>query len=166
MTDSTPVLQYARQYISCDAVSKSLNALCHCRTVAKSTWSDCWFTFLCSSGYIYTVGYIVLSQGCDLMLPTLSVPREMESTLLIRLTVDYTLLLHPRCEFSSKLSWEASDAVGLHRVQIVDAATGSNTISLPLTTAIEIAFSPKGTFLSTWERPSEIYCVSNSQSVS
>lgn len=40
----------------------------------------------------------------------------------------------------------------------MDAATGSNTISLPLTTAVEIAFSPKGTFLSTWERPSELCC--------
>ncbi|KAK4699480.1 translation initiation factor 2A, partial [Phenoliferia sp. Uapishka_3] len=38
-------------------------------------------------------------------------------------------------------------------VQILDASTASVVVEIPLKTAIDISFSPKGTHLSTWERP-------------
>ena len=40
-------------------------------------------------------------------------------------------------------------------VAIVDASVGHVLTSLPLTTVYDLAFSPKGTYLSTWERPSK-----------
>ncbi|KAH8903693.1 translation initiation factor eIF-2A [Coniochaeta sp. PMI_546] len=40
-------------------------------------------------------------------------------------------------------------------VNVVDASVGHILTSLPLTTVYDLAFSPKGTYLSTWERPSK-----------
>ncbi|OIW26460.1 translation initiation factor eIF-2A [Coniochaeta ligniaria NRRL 30616] len=40
-------------------------------------------------------------------------------------------------------------------VTIVDASVGHVLATLPLTTVYDLAFSPKGTYLSTWERPSK-----------
>lgn len=40
-------------------------------------------------------------------------------------------------------------------VTIVDASVGHVLTSLPLTTVYDLAFSPKGTYLSTWERASK-----------
>ena len=39
------------------------------------------------------------------------------------------------------------------RVQILDASTAVVVVDIPLKSAIDISFSPKGTHLSTWERP-------------
>lgn len=40
-------------------------------------------------------------------------------------------------------------------VVVVDASVGHELTSLPLTLVYELSFSPRGTFLSTWERPSK-----------
>lgn len=40
-------------------------------------------------------------------------------------------------------------------VTVVDASVGHILTSLPLTTVYDLAFSPKGTYLSTWERPAK-----------
>jgi translation initiation factor 2A len=40
-------------------------------------------------------------------------------------------------------------------VSIVDVSAGAVLSSLPLTTVYELGFSPRGTFLSTWERPAK-----------
>jgi translation initiation factor 2A len=40
-------------------------------------------------------------------------------------------------------------------VTVVDASVGHDLTTLALPTVYELAFSPKGTFLSTWERPSK-----------
>ncbi|KXX82421.1 Eukaryotic translation initiation factor 2A [Madurella mycetomatis] len=40
-------------------------------------------------------------------------------------------------------------------VVVVDASVGHVVTSLPLTLVYELSFSPRGTFLSTWERPSK-----------
>lgn len=39
------------------------------------------------------------------------------------------------------------------RVKVVDASTGCLLHSLPLPNAHEVAFSPNGSYLNTWERP-------------
>ncbi|KAH8888602.1 translation initiation factor eIF-2A [Thozetella sp. PMI_491] len=40
-------------------------------------------------------------------------------------------------------------------VSIVDASTGNVLTSLPITTVYELGFSPRGSFLGTWERPAK-----------
>lgn len=40
-------------------------------------------------------------------------------------------------------------------VSVVDASTGQVLASLPLTAVYELGFSPRGTFIATWERPSK-----------
>jgi translation initiation factor 2A len=40
-------------------------------------------------------------------------------------------------------------------ITVVDAATGAPTTSLPILNVYELGFSPRGTFLSTWERPAK-----------
>lgn len=40
-------------------------------------------------------------------------------------------------------------------VNVSDASTGNVVLMLPLSNVYELSFSPKGTFVSTWERPSK-----------
>ncbi|UPK89870.1 hypothetical protein LCI18_000805 [Fusarium solani-melongenae] len=46
--------------------------------------------------------------------------------------------------------WASPDAV-----TVVDASTGSQILSLPIQNVYELGFSPRGTFVITWERPAK-----------
>jgi translation initiation factor 2A len=48
------------------------------------------------------------------------------------------------------LGWASPDAV-----TVVDASTGNETLRLPIVNVYELGFSPRGTFLITWERPAK-----------
>lgn len=47
-------------------------------------------------------------------------------------------------------SWASPEAV-----TVVDASVGKEVLSLPLVNVYELGFSPQGTFIITWERPSK-----------
>lgn len=47
-------------------------------------------------------------------------------------------------------AWASADGVS-----IADASTGAPVRSLPILNVYELGFSPRGTFLSTWERPAK-----------
>ena len=42
-----------------------------------------------------------------------------------------------------------------HRVTVLDASTASTAVKLSIKAVYELAFSPKGSFLMTWERPAK-----------
>jgi translation initiation factor 2A len=46
--------------------------------------------------------------------------------------------------------WASPDAVN-----VVDSSNGQEVLSLPITNVYEIGFSPRGTFIITWERPAK-----------
>ncbi|CAI6093316.1 hypothetical protein V2G26_017687 [Clonostachys chloroleuca] len=46
--------------------------------------------------------------------------------------------------------WASPDAVN-----VVDSSSGQEVLSLPITNVYEIGFSPRGTFIITWERPAK-----------